>query len=167
MSSLNQGDTHEQRSEQIERDIEATRAGIKEDLRALGEKVSPGRLKQDAVQAVKDRSVRARDAVVDRVDEIGRGSWHRLQAGATKLRENPLAFAGGALVVGLGLGLALPTTEGEARLFAKPARKARAQAREILQEGRETTRRVRDEFQEDGAEAKAALRGSEGSALHH
>jgi len=72
------------------------------------------------------------------------------------------------LVFGLGLGLALPTTEGEARLFVKPARKARAQAREILQEGRETTRRVRDELQEAGSEAKAALRGTtEGSAQPH
>ncbi len=163
MNSLNTGKTSEKRTEQVEREIGETRTAIKEDLRALGEKVSPGHLKEEAVQAMRGKAATTRDAVGHRVGDLTRAARDRLQSGATSLKSNPLALVGGALVVGLALGLALPTTEREARMLAEPAKKARAQAREILKEGRETTRRVREELQEAGSEAKEALRGTEGS----
>jgi hypothetical protein len=126
------------------------------------------------VGAVKDTASSARDAIVQRVDDLGDTvhrasdfSRDRLHSGVEWLKRNPFALTGGALVVGLGIGLALPTTEAETRVLAKPARKARAQARHLLDEGRETTRRVRDELQEATSEAKEALRGSGSSEQPH
>ncbi len=151
--------------ERIERDIESTRSVIREDLRALGEKLSPEHLKHEAMEAVKHTAGSARDAIMqplgqvgDRVQRASEYSRDRLREGTRRLKGNPLALAGSGIIIGLGIGVLLPRSEAETRLLAKPARKARVQARELLDEGRETARKVRGELEDATTEVKQALR---------
>lgn len=167
MNSHQQGQagTGADKPERIERDIESTRSVIKDDLRALGEKLSPEHLKDEAVDVVKHTVGSAREAIMEPLGQVGERvqraseySKDRLRSGARRLQGNPLALAGSGIVVGLGIGLLLPRTYAESRMLAKPARQARTQARELLDEGREAARRVRGELGEASNEVKDALK---------
>ncbi len=81
-----------QSPEEIERDIQRTRARVGRDIDALGEKLSPQNLKQQAKDAVAEK---AQD-IVSNVGQQARRTGSRL---ADFVRENPLPVA----AVGLGV----------------------------------------------------------------
>jgi len=158
MTSQNDiGSRAEARSEQspanLETQIRATRSAISEDLQALGEKISPAHLKEEALDAVRGVAHSARESASRRIGEQTRRAHEQVQ----KARDNPLFTAGCALMFGFGLGLILPVSQAEARALASPMSKVREQTRGILEEGQQAARRLRDGALETTEQVKQAV----------
>jgi len=151
------GGKAEGRSEQspanLETQIRATRSAISEDLRALGEKVSPAHLKEEAYETVRGVAHSARESASRRIGEQARRAQEQVQ----RARDNPLFTAGCALMLGFGLGLILPVSQAEARALAGPVSKVREQTRGILDEGQQAARRLRDGARETTEQVKQAV----------
>jgi len=158
--------------ERAEREIEATRSVITEDLHALGEKFTPEHLKNEVSDAARAVVGSARHAVGDKVSKVENRARRASSQAVTAIREqadkakrNPFALAGVGLLAGLGIGLLLPVSQAEAHALAKPTRVIREQARDALTEGKESARRLREGAQDAAAEVKEALQeGSESFA---
>jgi len=154
----------QERVERSEREIEATRAVITEDLRALGEKFTPEHVKSEAKGIAKAAVGAAQEAVSDSVNRVE----DRLRRVSTQTREaahqqverakrSPFALAGVGLLAGLGIGLLLPVTETEDRALARPSRAIREQARGALAAGRDTAQRLRSGVEDAAREVKEVL----------
>jgi len=157
--------SEQQPPERIERDIEVTRSAITEDLRALGQKFTPEHLKSEAYDAARNVAGAAREAVSDKVEQVegkirhvSSSSMRAIKRQAERAQRNPLATAGGALILGLGIGLLLPVSQAETRALAQPSRRVREQARQLFDEGRTTARRVREGLEETAMDMKDAVR---------
>jgi len=149
---------------EIEREIDVTRSAIRDDLRSLGEKISPEHLKEEAVGVIKGAASSARESVSQgieraeaRVQQASTRSLRRIKIQAQRARETPLALAGGGLILGLGIGLLMPVTQPESRLLGSAPLRVREQAREVLQEGREAAERLREGAREAASDAKEAF----------
>jgi len=150
--------------ERSERDIESTRSAITEDLRALGEKLTPGHLKNEATGMAKAAVGSARETVSESVDRVG-GKLRQVSAQTLEVaqdqmeraKRNPLALAGVGLLAGLSIGLLLPVTGAEGRALARPSRALREQTQGTLAAGRDTARRLRDGIGDAAREVKEAF----------
>jgi ElaB/YqjD/DUF883 family membrane-anchored ribosome-binding protein len=86
------GNRGDKSPEEIEREIEQTRSRLSRDIDELGNKLSPGNLKEEAKSAIKD----AAQGAVSNVGEQARRTSYRLVA---VIRENPLP------VIAVGAGV--------------------------------------------------------------
>jgi ElaB/YqjD/DUF883 family membrane-anchored ribosome-binding protein len=149
--------------ERSEREIEATRSAITEDLRALGEKLTPEHIKEEAAGMAKAAVGAAREAVSDRVERV-EDSLRRVSSQTREVahqqveraKRNPFALAGVGLLAGLGIGLLFPVTQAEDRALAGPSRAIREQARGTFAAGRDTARRLRSGVEDAAREVKDA-----------
>jgi len=162
--SQREGQPAQERVERSEREIEAKRAVITEDLRALGEKFTPEHLKSEAKDMAKAAVGSAREAVSERVERVEgklrRASTQTRQAAqhqVERARQNPFALAGVGLLTGLGIGLLIPATQAEARVLARPSRVLREQTRGAMAAGRDTAQRLRSGVEEAARDVKEAL----------
>jgi len=163
-SNRREGRSSEQQPpERIEHDIEVTRSAITEDLRALGEKFTPEHLKSEAYDAARNVAGAAREAVSDKIEQVegkirhvSSTSVRAIKRQAERAQRNPLATAGGALLVGFGIGLLLPVSQAEARALSEPGRRVR----EVFEQGRMTAQRVREGLEETAMDMKDAVRES-------
>lgn len=147
----------QQRVERSEREIEATRAAISDDLQALGEKFTPEHLKREAAGMAKAAVGSAREAVSERVERVEgklRQTRQAAQQQVERAKRNPFALTGIGLLAGLGIGLLFPVTEAEDRALAKPLRE---QTRGAIKAGRDTAMRMREGVEEAAREVKETL----------
>jgi len=163
-SSQREGLPAQERVERSEREIEAKRAVITEDLRALGQKLTPEHLKSEAKDMARAAVGSAREAVSERVDRVEgklrRASTQTREAAQHQLeraRRNPFALAGVGLLAGLGIGLLMPATQAEHRALARPSRALREQTQEALTAGRDTAQRLRSGMEDAAREVKDVL----------
>lgn len=156
--------------EEIERDLERTRAEMDDTIRAIEEKVAPGEWLDQALEYFAEsslESVRFLSRGIKRnplpLALVGIGiSWLVLAGGRepqpAEVRErSSYPFAMGALVfsIGAAVGAILPATRGEARLMGKK----REQAFEKMEEmAREQLERAKESAREAGRAVKAEVR---------
>jgi len=150
--------------ERSEREIEAKRAVITEDLRALGEKLTPEHIKSEAKDMARAAVGSAREVVSEHVERVGgklrRASTQTREAAqhqVERARRNPFALTGVGLLTGLGIGLLIPPTQAEARLLARPSRALREQTRGAMAAGRDTAQRLRSGVEDAARDVKEAL----------
>ncbi len=134
----------ETRVDDLERDIESTRERMSRDLDALGEKLSPSRLAEEAASGMRRRArMRGRQL----------GDF---------VRENSLAVVAGAAVLGLAVGLAIPETRREEELMGpmrdRLAERAEAALERAEEAAGEVAETVRSEAAEQGRQAKGGVR---------
>jgi len=151
----------QQRVERSEREIEATRAAISDDLQALGEKFTPEHLKREAAGMAKAAMGSAREAVSEGVEraegKLRRVSNQTKEAAhqqVERAKRSPFALTGVGLLAGLAIGLLLPMSEAEDRALARPIRE---QTRGAIKAGRDTAMRLRDGVEEAAREVKDSL----------
>jgi len=162
--SRREGPSNQDRIQRAEREIESARSAITEDLRALGEKVTPENLKHEASDMARAAMGSAREAISERVERVEgrlrRVSTQTIEAAqhqVERAKQNPLALVGVGLLAGLGIGLLVPVSEAEDRVIARSTRGIREQARGAMEAGRDTARRLRDGAQDAAREAKEVL----------
>jgi len=162
--SKREGQPAQDRVERSEREIAATREVITEDLRALGQKLTPEHIKSEAAGVAKAAVGAAREAVSDQVsrieDKMRRASMQTREAAhqqVERAKQSPFALAGVGLLAGLGIGLLLPATQAEERALARPSRAIREQARGALEAGRDTAQRLRSGVEDAAREVKDVL----------
>jgi ElaB/YqjD/DUF883 family membrane-anchored ribosome-binding protein len=131
--------------ERLEEARETTRERVGEVASHIAEAGS--QLGARAKQRVTDLEYRAHELSQDARERL-----HRAQLEARDFaRENPLAVGAAAVAVGVGVGLLLPATERETQFMG-------AHGARLVDEARETARRVQYAAKEAAQEVKAAVR---------
>ena len=114
--------TDDRTMDQIERDLEGTREKLADDLDALGRKVSPQRLRDDALGSVDD----VRDAAMERVDMVASQVSHRAAAAGERIvegiRAEPMPLA--LVLAALGAGSVLMQSRRRGHLAGYPGSEA-------------------------------------------
>lgn len=87
----------EESPEEIERDIERTRAEMSETIDEIGERLNPQRLKDEAIQSVRDNTIGRAEQVVQDATDSAKGTGRSM---LETIRQNPLPAA----LAGIGLG---------------------------------------------------------------
>jgi ElaB/YqjD/DUF883 family membrane-anchored ribosome-binding protein len=83
--------------EEIQQDIERTRAGMGETLDEIEQRLSPQRLKDEAIQSVRDNTIGRAEQVVQDATDSAKGTGRSM---LETIRQNPLPAA----LAGIGLG---------------------------------------------------------------
>lgn len=140
--------------EQIQADIERTRAELSDDVDRLTEKVSPPRVMGRQVDRVKGRAAAMRDRVMGSADEGSglRGAEDSLGSAAgsakdtvtaapqtvrTQTQGNPLAAGLIAFGVGMLISSLLPPSQAEQQLAAQAEEKTKELAEPVKQAGQQ------------------------------
>jgi len=158
--------------EAIRADIAQTRAGLSQDVNALGEAVSPGNVARHQVNkvagaagSVKDRVMgstrEATSSVGDTASDLGDRASHATRAARRKTQGNPLAAGVIALGAGWLLGSMLPATDRERD--AAVAVKEKAQP--VVDEARSVAQESAERLKEPASESVAAVKETAQSAI--
>lgn len=106
-----------------------------------------------AKQQLADSSDAAKHKYVEAKEKAALKSGETTQAVKSSFERHPLAYAGGALVAGIAIGLALPRSRREKQALASSGRKLRDAAneagRETLHAAEAATDAATDTFQEE------------------
>ncbi|MBA3496977.1 MAG: DUF883 family protein [Gemmatimonadales bacterium] len=119
---------------------------------------------------LKERAGELKERVQERAGELGSSAKSRARNAGGGLeqmaRDNPLAIAAGAAVVGLALGMLLPETEPERRVmgstrdqFVDRMQETAGRVKDAaIEAGREVKETVRDELSQRGGDVKSSLK---------
>jgi ElaB/YqjD/DUF883 family membrane-anchored ribosome-binding protein len=156
----------------IRADIERTRAGLSQDVNALGEAVSPGNLARhqvnkvgEAAGSLKERVMGsthdATDSVGNAASDLGDRASHVTRAAKGGTRGNPLAAGVIALGAGWLLGSLLPATDRERD--AAVAVKEKAQP--VLEEAQSVAQESAERLKQPAMESVTAVKETAQSAV--
>ncbi len=167
-----------QSAEELRREIERTRGEMSENLEAIGDRVSPGRI----VERRKNRMVNfigdSRDRVFGRVDDVRSGASDRAEGARERAQDamgtaretmrdapervasgaaaNPLIAGGVAFGLGFLAAVVFPGTQKEAEAVQRVSEAAQPLKEEATQAARE----VASSVQEAGKQAATELKDS-------
>jgi uncharacterized protein YjbJ (UPF0337 family) len=149
--------TEERSPEEIRREIEQTRSNLGHTLEDIEDRVSPARIKDRRVEAVRSRVQRVRESVMGSADDVRGSASYRADQARDTLRDAPQAtmdrargnpLAAGLVAFGGGLVLAslIPATEKE------------QEAAQTLRDRYEEP--VKSELKQVGEQARDSLQGT-------
>jgi hypothetical protein len=159
--------------EQIQADIERTRAELSDDVDRLTEKVSPPRIAGRQVGRVKTRASALRDQVMGSAHDGGglRGAGDSLgsatdsakeavrsapQAVQSQTRGNPLAAGLVAFGLGMVISSLLPPSQTEQQLGAQAEEKAKELAEPVKQAGQQLAEDLKPAAQDAVEQVKSS-----------
>jgi ElaB/YqjD/DUF883 family membrane-anchored ribosome-binding protein len=151
----------------IRADIERTRAGLSQDVNALGEAVSPGNVARHQVNKVSGAAGGLKDRVMgsaqhatssagDTASDLGDRASHATRAARRRTRGNPLAAGVIALGAGWLLGSILPATDTERGAAAALKEKAQPVLEEVQSVAQESAERLKEPAHDSATALKEA-----------
>jgi len=157
---------------EIEREIEATRERVGDDVEALATKVDvPGRAKgyaADKTESLRSGVSSAKDVVSAAPSRATERLGSGVRKGANMAERNPLAMVAGAAAAGVIAGALLPTSRAEEERIAPVAGRVKDQARTIGEDLIEHGRQVATDTVDAAGEAvKSATDAARDSAKRH
>jgi len=156
----------------IRADIERTRAGLSQDVNALGEAVSPGNVARHQVNKVAGAAGSLKDRVMgsaegatssagDTASDLGDRASRVTRGARRKTQGNPLAAGLIALGAGWLLGSMLPATDKERDAAAAVKEKAQP----VLEEAQSVAQESAERLKEPAKESLAAVKETAQSAV--
>jgi ElaB/YqjD/DUF883 family membrane-anchored ribosome-binding protein len=156
----------------IRADIERTRAGLSQDVNALGEAVSPGNVARHQVNKVAGAAGNLKDRVMgnaedaassagDTASDLGDRASRATRGARRKTQGNPLAAGLIALGAGWLLGSMLPATDKERDAAAAVKEKAQP----VLEEAQSVAQESAERLKEPAKESLAAVKETAQSAV--
>lgn len=137
------------RSDELTREIDATRGRMDRTIDTIGERAGPGRLRERMRGAVGNTRDTLMGAAGDARDEAGGAAGDAMQAVRTRSQGSPLAAGLVAFGAGLLAGSVMPESRTENRLASEVQKKAQAPVRDNLQHAaEEVAGRVGDRAEE-------------------
>jgi hypothetical protein len=175
-----------ERTDQLKRDIEATRDHMGGTMEAIGDRVSPGRIAERRWNRVRQSTSRLSQSVMGSPRTSGgsaEGTVDGLRSSASdaassageaitnapdRLQEatqgNPLAVGAAAFAVGVLLGSLAPPSQEEQQLMEQVAEPLQ---HELVAAGQQVADAVREQAQEGVEQTKAAATAAAGEVKEH
>lgn len=153
--------------EVIRREIEATRAGLSDDVNALGDKVNPASVARRQTEKVRGAAQSVRDAVMGTASDVTDHGQQVVSGARDTVAEAPSAVkrktrgnpvAAGLIAFGAGLLAAslLPASEPE----QQAARKLKEQAQPMVEELTEAAKEAAEHLKEPAQQAVEEVRST-------
>ncbi|TKV61022.1 DUF3618 domain-containing protein [Nakamurella flava] len=152
--------------ETIRREIEATRAGLSDDVNALGDKVNPASVARRQTEKVRGAAVSVREAVMGSASDVADRGQHALSGVQDNVAEAPSAIkrrtrgnpvAAGLIAFGAGLLAAslLPASEPEQQAAQKLKEQAQPVVDELTEVAKEAAGHLKEPAQQAVEEVKS------------
>jgi hypothetical protein len=170
--------------EEIQADIERTRANLSSDVDRLSEKVTPGKVLGRRVDSVKSGAASLRDrvmgasndgssgggvgeSVTGKLSDLGSAAGSAPQAVRDRAQGNPLAVGLIAFGVGWLLSSAAPASQAEQQLAEAAEAKAKELVEPLKQTGQEMAENMKAPVQESVQQVKgSATQAAQDTAEH-
>lgn len=157
--------------EVIRREIEATRAGLSDDVNALGDKVNPASVARRQTEKVRGAAQSMRDAVMGSASDAAEQGQNALSGARDAVADTPSAVkrktrgnpvAAGLIAFGAGLLAAslLPASEPE----QQAAQKLKEQAQPVVDQLTDVAKEAADHLKEPAQQAVEEVRSTAADA---
>jgi ElaB/YqjD/DUF883 family membrane-anchored ribosome-binding protein len=160
-----------ERTEELRREIETTRAGLGDTLDAIGDRVSPGRMIErrknrmtGGVRSVLDRVMGTAQKVQHSVADVGQNATGAVREMPDTVRSQtegaPMVAGAIALATGFLIAAAIPPSEKEKDVSSQLLDKAEPMKAELSSVGQEMAEHLKEPVQQAVQEVKSAAQDS-------